>query len=84
MASSVTDARNPQARKKGKGKSKDLEVLMVERLAEINKSMATLRGRVDDIEKHLEELGSMRDFEELRGEVQAAVYSMVADVNKEL
>jgi len=57
---------------------------MVERLAEINNSMATLRGTVDDMEKHLEKLGSMGDFEELRGEVQAAVYSMVANVNKEL
>ena len=54
---------------------------MVERLAEINNSMATLRGTVDDMEKHLEKLGSMGDFEELRGEVQAAVNSMVINVN---
>jgi len=32
--------------------------------------------------KHLEELESMGDFEEIRGGVQTAVNSMVVDVNK--
>jgi len=59
-------------------------ILVEERLIEINNSKATLVGRVDDIEKCLEELGSMRDFKELRGEVQAVVNSVVADVNKKI
>jgi len=52
MASNVTDVRNPHGGKK----DKDLAILVDERLAEINNSMAALTGRVDDIEKHLEEL----------------------------
>jgi len=31
--------------------------------------MATLIGRVDEMDKHLEELESMGDFQELHGEV---------------
>jgi len=57
---------------------------MDERLTNINNFMATLIGRVDDIEKHLQELESMGDFEELRGKVQVVVNSMVADVNEEI
>jgi len=57
---------------------------MNKRLTEINKSVATLTGSVDDMEKHLEELESMGDFKELCGEVQVAVYSVVADINKEV
>ena len=57
---------------------------MDHRLAELNNSMATLTGRVDDMDKCLEEFESMRDFEDLRGEVQAVVNSMVTDVNKEV
>jgi len=84
MASSMTDGGSPQGRKKGKDKNKDLAVLMDERLAENNNYMATLTGRVDDMEKHLEELEFMGDFEELHGKVQAAVNSVVADINKEV
>ena len=57
---------------------------MDERLTNINNFMATLIGRVDDMEKHLQELESMGDFEELRGKVQVVVNSMVADVNEEI
>ena len=70
--------------KKGKDKNKDLMVLVYERLTEIDNSIATLTGRVDDLEKHLEELESMGDFEELHGEVQVAVNSVVVNVNKEV
>jgi len=84
MASSVTDTSNKQGGKKGKYKNKDLVVLVDERAAEINNSMGTLMGMVDDMEKHLEELESMGDFEEFRGEVQAAVNFVVVDVNKEV
>ena len=38
---------------------------------EIN-SMTTLTGRVDGMDKGLEELKSMGDFEELREEIQEA------------
>jgi len=55
-----------------------------ERLIEINSSMAILMGRVDDIEKHCEEFESIGAFEELHGEVQTIVNSVVADVNKEI
>ena len=84
MALSVTDVGNPQGGKKSNDKNKDSAVLVDEWLAEITNAMATLMGRVDDMEKHLEELGSMGDFEELRGKVQVVVNSMVADVNEEI
>ena len=84
MVSSVTDAVNPQGGKKCKDKNKDLAVLVDERLVEINNSMAALMDRMDNIEKHLEELEFIRDFKVLRGEVQVAVNAMVADVNKEI
>jgi len=61
-----------------------LAVLVDERLAKITSSMATLTSRVDDMEKHLEKLESIRDFEELRGEVQVAINSMLANVNQEV
>jgi len=70
MASSMTDAGNPQqGGKNGKDKNKDLAVLKNERLMKINNSMTTLMGMVDDMEKRLEELESMGDFKELREEV---------------
>jgi len=88
MTSSVTDAGNPQDRKKkkdkNKDKNKDLAVLVDERLAEITSSMVTLTGRADDMEKHLEELESTGGFEELRREVQAAINSVVPNVNQEV
>ena len=71
MASSVTDAGNPQqGGKKGKDKNKDLSVLVDDKLAEINHSMSTLTGKVDDMEKRIEELESMGDIEEFRAEMQ--------------
>jgi len=75
---------NEQGGKKGKDKNKDLSVLVDNRLAKINNSMTTLMGRVDDMDKRLKELEFMRDFEELRGEVQVAVNFTVANVNKEI
>jgi len=84
MASSVTDAGNPQGGKKSKDKNKNLVVLVDERLAEITDSTATLTGRMDDIEKHLEELESTEDFEEIHGEVRAAINSIVVNVNQEV
>ena len=44
-------------------------VLVDDKLAEVNNSIITLTGRVDEMENHLEELKSMGDFEELRREV---------------
>jgi len=44
-----------------------LSVLADERLVRIN-SMGTQTCKVDDMEKLLEELDFMRDFEEVRGE----------------
>jgi len=81
MASSVIDADNPQGVKESKDNNKDLAILVDERLIKITSFMATLTGRVANMEKHFEELESIRDFEELRGEVQAAVNSMVINVN---
>jgi len=82
VASSVTNASNPQGGKKSKDKNKDLAVLVHERLAEME--LVTLTGRVDDLEKHLEELESKEDFEEFRGEVRAVINSVVVNVNQEV
>ena len=59
MASSVTDAGNPKGGKKGKNKNKNLAILVDKTLTVINNFMVTLTGRVDDMEKQLEELESM-------------------------
>ena len=40
--------------------------------------------RVDDMDKRIKKLESMGDFDELCGQVQVAVNSMVADVNEEI
>jgi len=70
MASSVTDVDNPQqGGKKGKDNNKDLLVLVDHKLAEINHSMSNLTGRLDDMEKRIEELESTRDFKEFRVEM---------------
>jgi len=80
-----TSTSNPQqGAKKGKDKNKDLSVLVDGRLAEINNYMATLMGRLDNMDRRLEELESMGDFEELPGEVQTAVNFLMADANKEI
>jgi len=71
IASSVTDAANPQqGGKKGKDKTnKDVMGLVKERLEETNASMSTLTGRVEDMEKCIEELESEVEMDELRGEM---------------
>jgi len=85
IASSVINAGNPQqGGKKGKYKNKDVVALVEERLAEINITIAALTGGVDDMDKCIEELQSKADMEELRGEMQAVVNSVVADFNMEV
>ena len=85
MASSMTDVGNPQqGGKKGKDKNKDLAILVDDKLAEVNDFIITLTGRVDEMEKRIEELKSEGDLEELCGEMQVAINSVVADVNKEV
>jgi len=61
-----------------------LSVLVDDKLAEINDSIVTLMGCVDEMEKRIEELEFEGDFEELRGEMQAAVNSMAANVTKDV
>jgi len=75
---------NQQGGKKGKDKNKDLAVLVDDKLAEVNNSIITLTGRVDKMEKCIEELESKGDLEELREKMQVAVNFVVADVNKEV
>jgi len=85
MTSSMTDAGNPQqGGKKDKDKNKDLAVLVDDKLAEVNNSIVTLMGRVDEIETRIKELESEGDLEELRGKMQIAVNSVVANVNGEI
>jgi len=50
MASSVIDANRQQAGKKGKDKNKDVMGLVDEKLAEINNTMSTLTGKMDDMD----------------------------------
>jgi len=59
-------------------KNKELLVLVDDRLAEINNSIVTLSGRVDEIEKRIEELESEGDVEEFCEEMQVVVNSMTA------
>ena len=40
------------------------------RLTEFTTSMSTLAGRVEDMDKHIEELKSMSDIEELHAEMR--------------
>jgi len=85
MASSVMDVGNPQqGGNKSKDKNKELSVLVDDRLAEANDSIITLTARVDEMEKRIEELESEGDVEELCGEMQVAVNSMVANVTKDV
>jgi len=85
MASSVTDVGNPQqGGKKDKDKNKDLSVIVHDKLAEINHSMSDLIGRVDDIEKHIEELEFAGDFEEFHREMQEVVKSLASNVSEEV
>ena len=64
--------------------TKDLSVLVDDRLVELNNSMAILTVGVDEMDKRLEEHEFMRDFEELHAEVKVTINSMLADVNKEI
>jgi len=85
MASSVTDTGNPQqGGKKSKDKNKDLSVLVDDKLAEINHSMSNLTGKVDDMEKRIEELESTGDLEEFHAEMQEAVKSLASNVDEEV
>ena len=61
-----------------------MAVLVNDKLAEVNNSIITLTSRVDEMETRIKELESEGDLEELRGEMQLAVNSVVADVNKEI
>lgn len=66
MSSSVIESGNPQqATKKSKEKNKDLVAFLEERLAEINATIFAIMGRVEDVEKRIEELESMEDPKEL-------------------
>ena len=58
--------------------------LVEERLSEINNTVSVLTGRVDDMDRRIEELEYERDMEELYGEMQMAMTSVVADFRKEL
>jgi len=70
--------------RRARTRTRDLAVFVDETLAELTNSMATLTGRVDDMEKHLKELESTEDFEELRGKMRAAINSVVVNVNQEV
>ena len=84
MTSSMTNTGNLQGGKQSKDKKKDLAALVDEGFAEITNSMATLTGKVNDTENHLEELESTWDFRELRREVQGAINFVVVNVNQEV
>ena len=75
---------NLQGAKKGKDKNKDLTILVDDKLAEVNNSIITLTGRVDEIRDSHQGARVRGDLEELRGEMQVAVNSVVADVNGEI
>ena len=66
MASSMTNAGNPQqGGKKGKDKNKDLAVLVDDKLTEVNNSIITLTGRMDEMKTRIKELefeGTWKSF----------------------
>jgi soluble cytochrome b562 len=84
MASSVTDAGNPQQGGKKNKEKKELASLVDDKLAEINHSVSTLTGRVEDVEKRIEELESTGDMEEFCLEMQEAVKSLASNVDDEV
>ena len=62
-----------------------MAVLVDDKVAEINDSIITLTGGVDEMEKRIElEFEFERDIEELREEMQMVVNSMVANVTKDV
>ena len=75
---------NQQGGKKSKNKNKELAVLIDEKVAEINDSIITLTGRVDEMEKRIEKLESEGDVEKLHGEMQVVVNSMATNVTKDV
>lgn len=78
-SASESSTGNQQGGKKGKGKGKNKNAmgLVEELLVEINSTMSALTGRVDDMDKRLEELESKGDIEKLRREMQATINSVV-------
>lgn len=68
--------------KKGmdKTKTKDVMVIVKDRLTEFTNSMSALTSRVEGMNKRSKKLKSMGDMDELRGEMQVAMSSMVAEV----
>jgi len=84
MVSSVTDTDPQQGGKKGKDKTKDVMVLMEDRLTEFNSTISTLTDRVEDMNKRIEELKSIGNLDELSGEMQTTMNSVVATVNREV
>ena len=58
--------------------------LVEDSLAKFNTTVSTLMGRVKDIDKRIQELGSMQNMEQLRGELQATMNSVVVDFNNEI
>jgi len=71
MGSSVTDATNLQqeGQKRKDKTNKDVMGLLKERLREVNASISTLTGRVEDIEKRIKKLESEVGMDELRREM---------------
>ena len=61
-----------------------MAVLVDDKLVEVNNSIISLTGRVDEMETRIKELESEGDLEELRWEMQVAMNSVVADVNGEI
>jgi len=61
-----------------------LAILVYNRLAEINDFIVTITGRVDEMEKRIEELESEGNVEERRGEMQVVVNSMATNVTKDV
>jgi len=77
------DAGNPQqGGKEYKDNNRELSILVDDRLAEINDSIVTLTGRVDEMEKRIEELKFEGDVEELCREMQAAVNFMASQCHQ--
>ena len=84
MASSVADANSQQGGKKGKDKNKDFVGHVKERLVEVNNTMSAPTGMVDNMDRGIEGLESEGDIEELRGEMQTAMTSVVTNFKGEI